>query len=718
MKYRYINFSLRDGNFAVKRSTGKFNRVPSDQCIEQTINREQKCHGGITGYSTSPGTVQRWVLTSHIISKCISKLEEDLLIHCRPTRPKDVGPSRIKFDEKAAKRAYDVLVNWGNPFNYRDSLVHICSGVEATDTVQQDLLKAEDRGLHACKEFIRDRIQTPAVSFYSPIKKQKLKTFKDMSIKKICNAKEKAVTIAAERSMFARLLVIAKSSRHLISLKEVLSYSLSPVPWSLALPDGGLVKTVKSNLLAAIEADVISPPCEIPEGSAMIFDGMVLLQQLEKVQVSTFGDISEFVLKRITKTPSRSIYFVSDQYKEQSIKGYERYRRALGGSIRIKLERRTQKRPKQWSKYLKSGENKTDVIKFLLADWSDKDRFAELLTGIVLYVNVENNFYKLEVIAGKVVCNEEESIATNQEEADTKVFLCSKHASQSGSTHVCICTVDSDIPIYALYFQNKIEARLLVKIGVGNRTRVLDIEDISSELGPDMCKALPSLHAFTGNDYTSAFHGIGKKKAYKIVKTSDEYKSCFANFGDSFTFDASLFPILEKFVCLMYGLKCESTNEARYLKFCSKKKCPEPQQLPPTRDALLCHLKRVSYVTAIIKRSLDCYPDIPDPDGYGWTTSEEGISIVWMLRSPAPDEILELVSCTCAKTKCSTQACVCKNNGLKCTDLCGCKNCENRDNLDDDIVSDEYDSDDIDEFDEGDNSEEESSCHDESSTED
>ena len=129
----------------------------------------------------------------------------------------------------------------------------------------------------------------------------------------------------------------------------------------------------------------------------------------------------------------------------------------------------------------------------------------------------------------------------------------------------------------------------------------------------------------------------------KIVKASDEYKSCFADFGDSFTFDASLFPILEKFVCLMC-LKCDSTNEARYLKFCSNKKCTEPHQLPPTRDALLCHLKRVSYITTINKRSLDCYPDIPDPDGYGWRTNEEGISILWMLRSPAPDQILELVS--------------------------------------------------------------------------
>ena len=27
--------------------------IASDQCIEQTFNREQKCCGGITGFSTS-----------------------------------------------------------------------------------------------------------------------------------------------------------------------------------------------------------------------------------------------------------------------------------------------------------------------------------------------------------------------------------------------------------------------------------------------------------------------------------------------------------------------------------------------------------------------------------------------------------------------------------------------------------------------------------------
>ena len=32
-----------------------------DQVIEQTINRDQKCSGGIKHVSTSKGSVQRWV---------------------------------------------------------------------------------------------------------------------------------------------------------------------------------------------------------------------------------------------------------------------------------------------------------------------------------------------------------------------------------------------------------------------------------------------------------------------------------------------------------------------------------------------------------------------------------------------------------------------------------------------------------------------------------
>ena len=80
-------------------------------------------------------------------------------------------------------------------------------------------------------------------------------------------------------------------------------------------------------------------------------------------------------------------------------------------------------------------------------------------------------------------------------------------------------TVDSDISIYAIYFQAHLNGtKLYVDTGSGENLRTLDITAIAKHLGEDCCKVLPALHAFTGYDYTSAFHGIGKVKAIKLIK--------------------------------------------------------------------------------------------------------------------------------------------------------------------------------------------------------
>ena len=69
-------------------------------------------------------------------------------------------------------------------------------------------------------------------------------------------------------------------------------------------------------------------------------------------------------------------------------------------------------------------------------------------------------------------------------------------------------------------------------------------------------------------------------------------------------------------------------------------------------------------------RSLQQYPRTPGPNGYGWTLDKEGLKIQWMLQKPAPDDILELISCSCKKS-CKTNACVCKLlHGVECSDLC------------------------------------------------
>lgn len=103
------------------------------------------------------------------------------------------------------------------------------------------------------------------------------------------------------------------------------------------------------------------------------------------------------------------------------------------------------------------------------------------------------------------------------------MFLCAHHAGVNfNATSVCIVTVDSDIPIYAFYFDSKINPAIYVKIGVKERRRVVNVREIASELGRNCCLALPALHAFTGIDYTSAFHGMGKGKAFKLLKSSLE----------------------------------------------------------------------------------------------------------------------------------------------------------------------------------------------------
>ena len=44
---------------------------------------------------------------------------------------------------------------------------------------------------------------------------------------------------------------------------------------------------------------------------------------------------------------------------------------------------------------------------------------------------------------------------------------------------------------------------------------------------------------------------------------------------------------------------------------------------------------------------------------------------------PAPDAVLNMISCACTKSKCVAGGCSCLSVRVKCTDLCKCKNFEN-----------------------------------------
>ena len=106
------------------------------------------------------------------------------------------------------------------------------------------------------------------------------------------------VRVKADRNLLARLVVIGRFRK--IDLRELLTYSLGPVP--LPLASGCLVKTNKANLLHALESQAEQPLVEIPNGGIHIVDGMATIQQLDINKLPgqrTFRHLAEILLQRL-----------------------------------------------------------------------------------------------------------------------------------------------------------------------------------------------------------------------------------------------------------------------------------------------------------------------------------------------------------------------------------------------------------------------------------
>ena len=121
---------------------------------------------------------------------------------------------------------------------------------------------------------------------------------------------------------------------------------------------------------------------------------------MDNNELVTFGDVSDYLLKMILK--STITYFVTDQYKNGSIKSFERKRRRYSGTIRLKVEHADQTRPKQWQKFLRDPKNKTELISFILQDWTSSPRHAPNLFDRVIFFSIESKFYKVTGNEGEV----------------------------------------------------------------------------------------------------------------------------------------------------------------------------------------------------------------------------------------------------------------------------------------------------------------------------
>ena len=108
-RFPSIYQEFKNGNFSTKRTPGKFNMLPPDQVIEQTINRDQKGSGGIKHISASIGLVQRWVLSSHNTSTIVADMRKGIGLDNSNVIPKDLNCKRIDFDETCVRNCQEVI---------------------------------------------------------------------------------------------------------------------------------------------------------------------------------------------------------------------------------------------------------------------------------------------------------------------------------------------------------------------------------------------------------------------------------------------------------------------------------------------------------------------------------------------------------------------------------------------------------------------------------
>ena len=171
----------------------------------------------------------------------------------------------------------------------------------------------------------------------------------------------------------------------------------------------------------------------------------------------------------------------------------------------------------------------------------------------------------------------------------------------------------------------------------------------------------------------------------------------FAELGKEWLLTDELFSKLEEFTCRLYANRSfiKDVNSMRYQLFRAKKGEIESGQLPPCEDCLTLHAKRANYQAAIWWRSLQASPETPSPSGHGWIVCPDGnLTIKWMNGEPAPDVVLEFLSCNCPRV-CKLPNCECMANGMFCTDSCKVSTCQNMkdDDDDDDTTLDSSDDD-------------------------
>ena len=236
---------------------------------------------------------------------------------------KDMHPSEYRRSGRNAKSTIGAIESFLNPFEVdnQDELYCISSGAPASTEIKIGVLGAEGTGEKAKEEFIKERLLKKE-DFFEPLKRKNLKTFAYKSkIAKVLTTRNKNIEYKHQGNIAYRFLVQSQCQEKKISMTELMTYPLTPIPYSIGTADGLLLKTDIAKGFHYITKGVGNKSSTPSESTLVIYDGNAMFYCLNDVP-NNFKQISLRLLEMTNK--GFDVVFSTDVYLENSIKSMER----------------------------------------------------------------------------------------------------------------------------------------------------------------------------------------------------------------------------------------------------------------------------------------------------------------------------------------------------------------------------------------------------------
>ena len=218
----------------------------------------------------------------------------------------------------------------------------------------------------------------------------------------------------------------------------------------------------------------------------------------------------------------------------------------------------------------------------------------------------------------------------------------------SSARVVRVVSDDTDVFVLLVYWVWKADLVSTCKVQMERWDgRILDINKTCVNLGAN-CSQLLGIYAVSGCDIVSYPFRKGKIHALNVIMAGN-FPGLSEVLGEEHTTDDDFLKLGHQYFAALYGQKPgTSMNDARYNLFTKKKgKLMCIMALPPTDINLLYHMQRAHLAMILWKAAKLKKPPHIDITKHGWTL-KNGIPIpTYSVSTPAPPELLNVLSCSC-----------------------------------------------------------------------